>query len=182
MFLLSNSCPSRRRSEKLHLAKLNDIENIVQIVDAINAFLILKQINQIAEKSDLHLKSARNLRVLMKSYLRRETFYEYKKVQNSLKSEFEQLYQQTSYLADVLPEKCSYCDENVQTNELNCLSNHPILRCTFTYLQLSYMSANWCFDCKRGVLPVEELRQIITVESDNICPLCDSPFVKYFGT
>lgn len=162
---------------------MRDIENIVQIIDAINAYLLLKKINNLPEKSDAQLKSARNLRIFIKNYIKRETFYEYKKIQNSLKSEFEQLYQETAYLTDVLSEKCSYCDENILQNELNCPSNHPILRCTFTYLQLSFMSSNWCDECKRGALPNEELNQIISVESDNnICPLCDSPFVKYFGT
>lgn len=162
---------------------MRDIENIVQIIDAINAYLLLKQINQFTEKSDIQLKSARNLRIFIKNYIKRETFYEIKKIQNLLKSEFEQLYQETANLPDVLPEKCSYCDENIQPNELNCSSNHPILRCTFTYLQLSFMSSNWCVDCKRGALTNEELKQIISIEPDNnVCPLCDSPFSKYFGT
>lgn len=173
---------SRRRSEKLYLIKLREIENIVSIIDTINAYLLLKQINEFKEKSDVQLKSARNLRVFIKNYIKRETFYEFKKIQNLLKSDIEQLYQTTGYLTDVLPEKCSYCDENILLNELNCSSNHPILRCTFTYLQLSFMSSNWCADCKRGALTNEELKKI-SIETDyNICPLCDSPFVKYFGT
>lgn len=178
-----NSFRSRRRSEKLYLIKLRDIENIVQIIDAINAYLLLKRINEFTEKSELQLKSARNLRIFIKNYMKRETFYEFKKIQNSIKSEFEQLYQETSYLNDVLHEKCSYCNENILPNELSCPSNHPILRCTFTYLQLSFMSSNWCDECKRGALPIEDLNQIISNESDNnVCPLCDSPFVKYCGT
>lgn len=180
-FLNQISSRSRRRSEKLYLNKLQDIENIIQIIDGINAYLNLKQINEYENKSDVQLRAARNLRVFIKMYLKRDTFYEYKKIQNLLKSEFEQLYQETGYLTEIHPETCSYCGEEIQTNELNCSNNHPILRCCFTYLQLTFMTSKWCFDCKRGVLPIEDLKQVInTIEQ--ICPLCDGPFMKYNGT
>lgn len=172
----------KRRSNILHEKHVRIFKIFSLIIEVIKCYIEFKYIKKFYFKEkvpvdEMILKSSRNIRNFLNLFLKEDFDQEYKVFQVSLRPELQKIINETSFLGNVVPENCQYCQEVIEKDQLVCKNDHKIARCCITKLQLPFFPTNICKFCHRATVPNEILRKITM---NNIllmmCPTCDLVF------
>ena len=146
--------------------------SIRQIIEVINAFIILKS------TKTTHKTAVRCLANFIRNYINEEILKEpFKTAQLTFKSELQELLINLPETIIGSAEVCLYCAENIDTDKLTCSENHQMARCAITKLLLPLSAKSFCSICNCSVMNLATLREI-TGNSDILCPYCDGRFIS----
>ncbi|KAG5678507.1 hypothetical protein PVAND_008174 [Polypedilum vanderplanki] len=123
------------------------------------------------------------LKIIANTKFEMETF---KSAAETLKTQFQALLKICDTKvekANLPPEVCHCCDENIAPNSLICSQNHKLKRCIVTNLILQIDSNSFCRQCRENVVQLETFSTIFGNSFENsrfyLCPFCDSKLAFY---
>lgn len=163
------------RSDTLYDMFKDSERSVKKLIEVINAYFLLEIILKKNVLSSRCKTSMCGLRNYLNSYLNETITKEpFQTAQTTIRNDLTSMLEKCKTV-QFEPEKCFYCQENIESEQLNCPQNHQFHRCIITKLQVPITSRNYCQNCNCCVVDLETLKEI-TGKDENLCMFCDRYF------
>lgn len=157
-------------------------KNIMEMIKAINIYILLNKLLDADNHTDNHLMTLRAMNNYLTKYCK--TTIEVEPFQSALKTltpEIRQLIDKCQKVeGKTSPEVCDFCEELIEENELVCSQNHEMKRCAITNLLIEINCKNFCSQCLVSVSKCDVMANLFKNALDYIfCPFCDGNLTFY---
>ncbi|KAG5678504.1 hypothetical protein PVAND_008171 [Polypedilum vanderplanki] len=162
-------------------------ESILEILSVMHFFKLLQYLLSVKDLSQKQFVVIRSSSIAIKNYCNTKFEMEtFKSAAETLRTQFQALLKICDTKvekANLPPEVCHCCDENIAPNSLICSQNHKLKRCIVTNLILQIDSNSFCRQCRENVVQLETFSTIFGNSFENsrfyLCPFCDSKLAFY---
>lgn len=159
--------------------------SIRELILVINCYMLMNNILKFNHCTDIHFTVLKSLRKLITKYCNTVMIKEpFKQASEILTPQLRKILvdcDEKLKRKQFLPEICTFCEETIQDDQMECSTNHTLKRCiTTNILMTSVNSQNYCRKCNESVTSLETLSSVAEESKEiNIllCPLCDSKLV-----